>query len=130
MKRGGDKRLSVFGAKDNVRQEVRVGVGHVLSPLRGLGGFYSNSSPTACAMGYDLSPASRAANRGRYRNASKETCRLRGLRSWVGIAAPRARDAGLSISAWIFGLTHADMGIYHAVMARAATNSDAFNALG
>jgi hypothetical protein len=50
-------------SKDNVRQEVRVGVGHVLSRLRGLGGFYSKSSPTACAMGYDLSPASRAAKR-------------------------------------------------------------------
>jgi len=47
MKRGGDKRLTVLGAKDNVREEVRVGVGHALSPLRGLGGFYSNSSPTA-----------------------------------------------------------------------------------
>jgi len=38
MKRRGDKRLSVLGAEDNVREEVRLGVGHVLSPLRGLGG--------------------------------------------------------------------------------------------
>jgi hypothetical protein len=38
MKRSGDKRLTVLGAEDNVRQEVRVGVGYVLSPLWGLGG--------------------------------------------------------------------------------------------
>jgi hypothetical protein len=37
MKRSGDKRLAVLGAKDHVRQEVCVGVGQVLSPLRGGG---------------------------------------------------------------------------------------------
>ena len=39
---------------------TRFGVAHVLSPLWGLGGFCSSSFPTARAMGYDLSPASRA----------------------------------------------------------------------
>ena len=48
-----------------------------------------------------------------------------GLRSFARFAGC---EAG-SISAWIFRLTHADMGIYNAVMARAATNSDAFNAV-
>jgi hypothetical protein len=52
VKRSGDERLAVLGAKDNVREEVRVGVGYVLSPLRGLGEFYSNFSPTTCAVGY------------------------------------------------------------------------------
>jgi hypothetical protein len=56
----GDKGLAVLGAEDHVREQVRAGVRHVLSPLRGLGEFYSNSPPTAHAVGYDLSPATRA----------------------------------------------------------------------
>jgi hypothetical protein len=39
----GDKRFAVLGAKDNVGQEVGVGVGHVLSPLRGWGGILLES---------------------------------------------------------------------------------------
>ena len=60
VQRRGDKRRAVLGAENDVGEEIGVSVGHVLSPLRGLGGFCSNSSPTACAMGYALSPASRA----------------------------------------------------------------------
>jgi hypothetical protein len=64
MKRSGDKRQTVLGAKDNVRQDVRVGCDMFFRPSGAWGEFYSNSSPTACAMGYDLSPASRAARWG------------------------------------------------------------------
>lgn len=60
VKRRGDKRLAVLGAEDHVGEQVRVGVWHVLSPLRGLGGFYPNPLPIAHAMGYGLSPATRA----------------------------------------------------------------------
>jgi hypothetical protein len=38
VKRGGDKGLAVLGAENHVCEEVRVGVRHVLSPLRGLRG--------------------------------------------------------------------------------------------
>jgi hypothetical protein len=54
----------------------------------GVGGFYSNSSPT-CAMGYDLSPSSRAAKPGRYCSASGERCRL--------ITAGAKRNSAVSV---------------------------------
>jgi hypothetical protein len=60
MKQSADEKLTILGAKDNVSEKVRAGVRHVLSPLQGLGAFYSNSLPTAYALGYDLAPASRA----------------------------------------------------------------------
>jgi hypothetical protein len=39
VKRGRDKGLAVLGAEDHVCEEIREGVRHVLSPLRGLGDF-------------------------------------------------------------------------------------------
>ena len=38
VQRRGDERLTALGAENNVGKEVCVGVGHVLSPLRGLVG--------------------------------------------------------------------------------------------
>ena len=82
MQRRGDQRCSVLRAEYHVGKKVRIGVRHLLSPLRGLEGFYSNSSPTAYAMGYDLSPALPAAKLGRYCNVKQRSTdhRVCGLR--------------------------------------------------
>ena len=66
MQRRGDLGRAILRAENHMSKEVRIGVGHFLSPLRGLVEYYFNSPPTAYAMGYDLSPALRATTRGRY----------------------------------------------------------------
>ena len=43
MQRRGDERRAIRRAENHVGEEMGVGVGQVLSPLRGWGGFYSIS---------------------------------------------------------------------------------------